>query len=110
MTARPPHADPDGALPPDQRTEPAEDDFASAVVAVLARLETGEVVSYGEVAAEAGFPGAARAVGNLLRVTPGLPWWRVVTAQGRLVPGNERRQAQLLRAEGVRIRDGRVIA
>ena len=30
------------------------------------RLEPGEVVSYGEVAEEAGFPGAARAVGNLV--------------------------------------------
>ncbi len=65
-------------------------------------------MAYGEVAAEAGFPGAARAVGNLLRVTPGLPWWRVVTATGRLVPGNEPDQAARLRAEGVKVRNGRV--
>jgi methylated-DNA-protein-cysteine methyltransferase-like protein len=87
---------------------PVETDFTTGVTAVLEALEPGEVISYGEVAAEAGFPGAARAVGNLLRVTPGLPWWRVVTADGRLVPGSESRQAALLRAEGVRVMAGRV--
>ena len=75
---------------------------------MLLRLEPGEVVSYGEVAEEAGFPGAARAVGNLVRTTPGLPWWRVVARSGRLAPGHELRQAELLRAEGVTITNGRV--
>ena len=84
-------------------------DFTEAVIAVLESLEPGTVMSYGEVAAEAGFPGAARAVGNLLRTTPGLPWWRVVTATGRLVPHAEAEQAQRLRAEGVAVRNGRVI-
>ena len=88
----------------DARTE----DFGEAVAAVLMRLEPGEVVSYGDVAEEAGFPGAARAVGNLVRTTPGLPWWRVVARSGRLAPGHEKRQAELLRAEGGRIVDGRV--
>lgn len=75
---------------------------------MLKHLERGEVVSYGEVAEEAGFPGAARAVGNLVRSTPGLPWWRVVAKSGRLAPGHEQRQAELLRGEGVTIVDGRV--
>jgi methylated-DNA-protein-cysteine methyltransferase-like protein len=83
-------------------------DFGEEVAAVLMLLEPGEVVSYGEVAEEAGFPGAARAVGNLVRTTPGLPWWRVVARSGRLAPGHEQRQAELLRAEGVTIVDGRV--
>ena len=59
-------------------------DFGEEVAMLLERLEPGEVVSYGEVAEEAGFPGAARAVGNLIRSTPGLPWWRVVAKSGRL--------------------------
>ena len=83
-------------------------DFAEEVSAVLMRLKPGEVVSYGEVADQAGFPGAARAVGNLVRSTPGLPWWRVVAKSGRLAPGCEQRQAELLRSEGVTIVDGRV--
>lgn len=77
------------------------DDFEERVRAVIEALEAGEVASYGEVAAEAGFPGAARAVGNLLRGSAGLQWWRVVAADGRLVPGGEREQAERLRAEGV---------
>jgi methylated-DNA-protein-cysteine methyltransferase-like protein len=82
--------------------------FEDAVVAVLRDLQPGEVVTYGEVAAEAGYPGAARAVGNVLRSVDGLPWWRVVNASGRLVPGHEARQAELLRAEGIRVSKGRV--
>lgn len=83
--------------------------FTNAVVQVLEALEPGTVMSYGEVATEAGYPGAARAVGNLLRTVPGLPWWRVVNASGRLVPGSEQEQAQLLRAEGVKVAKGRVL-
>jgi alkylated DNA nucleotide flippase Atl1 len=66
-------------------------------------------MTYGEVALEAGRPGAARAVGNILaRCDGGLPWWRVVTATGRLVPGNEIEHASRLRGEGVRVTNGRV--
>jgi len=69
---------------------------------VLERLQAGEIVTYGEVAREAGYAGAARAVGTLLaRDGDGLPWWRVVTSTGRLVPGHEREHARRLRAEGV---------
>ena len=83
-------------------------DFTTAATDVIEGLEPGEVMSYGEVADEAGFPGAARAVGNLLATTPGRPWWRSVTQTGRLAPGHEPRQSELLRSEGVVVRDGRV--
>lgn len=77
--------------------------------AVIAALGTGEVTTYGDVAETAGYPGRARAVGHLLATSDGeLPWWRVVNAAGRLVPGNEREHAELLRAEGVTVVDGRV--
>ena len=47
-------------------------------------------------------PGAARAVGHLLATSgDDLPWWRVVTASGRLVPGHEVEHARRLRDEGV---------
>ena len=85
------------------------DDFTSAVIEVLEALQPGEVMAYGEVAAEAGYPGAARAVGNLLRSTPGLAWWRVVTSTGRLVPKLENEHAERLRAAGVRVENGRVV-
>ena len=83
-------------------------EFERRVAAVLEGLRSGDVVSYGEVAAAAGSPGAARAVGNLLARTDVFPWWRVVTADGRLAPGNEREHAARLRAEGVAVRGGRV--
>lgn len=84
------------------------DDFEAAVTDVIIHIPPGSVVSYGEVAEEAGYPGAARAVGNLLRKGAGLPWWRVVAADGRLVPGAEQEHAQRLRAEGVLVANGRV--
>jgi methylated-DNA-protein-cysteine methyltransferase-like protein len=87
-----------------------QNDFAERVRAVIGGLRPGEVVTYGEVALEAGAPRSARAVGRLLstEASRDLPWWRVVTSTGRLVPGHERRHARLLRAEGVKITRGRV--
>ena len=56
-----------------------------------------------------GAPAAARAVGAALARSPdAVPAHRVVNATGRLVPGWEREQAELLRSEGVRIRRGHV--
>lgn len=78
------------------------------VLEVIRGLAPGEVVSYGDVAAQAGYPGAARAVGAILAGTDGLPWWRVVNATGRLVPGHEVEHARRLAAEGVSVVDGRV--
>lgn len=86
--------------------------FEQAVFDVLNSTGPGDVMSYGDVAAEAGYPGAARAVGNVLAHCDGLglPWWRVVTANGRLIPHDAALQARLLGAEGVVCRDGRVVA
>ncbi len=83
--------------------------FTEAAIKDLNKHEPDENVSYSEVAEQAGFPGAARAVGNLLKHVDGLPWWRVVAANGRLVPGGEVRQARLLRAEGVTVKNGKVV-
>jgi len=83
--------------------------FGPAVAEVLRRLAPGTVVTYGEVALEAGFPGAARAVGTFLRDSEGLPWWRVVRADGRLASGKPTDQARRLTSEGVEVHDGRVV-
>ncbi len=83
-------------------------DFEERVRSVILALQEGEVATYGEVAEEAGFPGAARAVGNVLARGEGLPWWRVVSAGGRLVPGHEAEQARRLREEGLTIERGRL--
>ena len=82
--------------------------FDREVMKSVRRLRPGEVASYGEIAQEAGFPGAARAVGNVLARSEGLPWWRVVRADGSLVSPNEKEQERRLRAEGVQISNGKV--
>lgn len=85
-------------------------ELESAILRVVGSLQPGDVVTYGEVAAEAGRPGAARAVGSTLRRHGSdVAWWRVVAANGRLVPGGEDRQRRHLVAEGVAVRNGRVI-
>ena len=85
-------------------------DFERAVATVLDALEPGDLVTYGEVAAEAVYPGAARAVGGVLRRSGGqFPWWRVIAASGRLLTGHEAEQTRRLRAEGIEVRDGRVV-
>lgn len=83
--------------------------FEERVVAVIKGTAPGDVVTYGEVATEAGFPGAARAVGNALAKSDGLPWWRVVLSTGRMAPGKEADQSRRLRAEGVAVKDGRIV-
>ena len=84
-------------------------EYQQAVAEVVAAIRPGMVLTYGEVAAEAGFPGAARGVAGVLKRVDGLPWWRVVASNGRLVPGHERRHAELLRRDGVAVADGRVV-
>lgn len=81
------------------------------ILAVIRSLREGEVVTYGDIAADAGYPKMSRLVGRLLAITDDdLPWWRVVNSLGRLVPGNEDEQRALLMAEGVVVRGGRVRA
>jgi len=81
--------------------------FRDAVNAVIRDLQRGEVLTYGEVARRAGYPRAARAVGSVLATTMGLPWWRVVRANGELAAHSREEQVRRLRREGVLVRDGR---
>jgi methylated-DNA-protein-cysteine methyltransferase-like protein len=82
--------------------------WEEAIDRVLRSLAPGEVVTYGEVALEAGRPGAARSVGTFLATSGGeYCWWRVVNASGRLVPGHEAEQARRLRDEGVPVDEAR---
>ena len=99
---RPPRPPGGHQEPPAQPTP-----FQQHVVAVVAGLEPGEVLTYGEVALEAGHPGAAQAVANVLRRFPDLPWWRVVPTSGRLYRTHAPVQRPLLEAEGVVVDDER---
>ena len=79
------------------------------IIDVIRALRDGEVVTYGDIAEDAGYPKMSRLVGRILATTDEeLPWWRVVNSVGRLVPGHEREQAAQLRSEGVKVADGKV--
>jgi O-6-methylguanine DNA methyltransferase len=82
------------------------------VLTVVRRIPYGRVATYGEVAALAGRPGAARAVGNIMRTCgrPDVPCHRVIAAGGRLggYGGSEVLKRQLLMSEGVIFRGNRV--
>ena len=62
-------------------------EFERRVLEELARVPYGTTVSYGELAALAGYPGAARAVGSVMRSNQlmiVLPCHRVIGADGSL--------------------------
>lgn len=76
------------------------------VLAALRTVGPGEVVTYGELAMEAGAPKQSRLVGRILAEGHAdVPWWRVVNASGRLVPGHEAEQRRRLTTEGVAVTD-----
>ncbi len=79
--------------------------FSAAVLRVTRRIPPGRVATYGNVAAMAGRPRAARAVGNIMRACADrtVPCHRVVGAGGGLggYGGEESLKRALLRAEGV---------
>jgi O-6-methylguanine DNA methyltransferase len=81
--------------------------FTNAVLSVVRRIPVGYVATYGDVAEAAGRPGAARAVGNIMRDCrrPDLPCHRVVAAAGKLggYGGNLELKRALLRAEGLQV-------
>ena len=78
--------------------------------AVIAAVPKGKVMTYGDVAEAAGYPGGARQTVRALQGTDGLPWHRVVGAGGRIaLPGAEGREQRLrLEIEGVTFRGGKV--
>ena len=103
-------------LPPTRqsgRPRPAEG-LLQRIAQVVAAIPHGQVATYGQVAAQAGNPRAARQVAWALRAYAdrGLPWHRVIGAGGAIrLPegGGLERQRSLLLAEGVVVDpDGRL--
>lgn len=87
-------------------------EFTARVLSVVRRIPPGRVATYGDVAALAGRPRAARAVGTILKgcSQAGVPAHRVIGAGGRLggYGGNEAMKRALLVAEGVVVRHSRI--
>lgn len=85
------------------------------IYAAVQKIPCGKVATYAQVAAMAGNPRMCRVVGNALHQNPYygiVPCHRVVNAKGCLaqgfVFGGEGIQAEMLRAEGVEVIDGKV--
>jgi len=88
------------------------DPFTARVLTVVRRIPPGRVSTYGDVAAMAGRPRAARAVGNVMKTCGrrDVPCHRVIAAGGRLggYGGNEVLKRALLVAEGIIVSGSRV--
>ncbi|MFA6503034.1 MAG: MGMT family protein [Candidatus Paceibacterota bacterium] len=79
--------------------------FAEQIRAVVRTIPKGKTLSYKAVAARAGSPNAARAVGTIMKnnYDPSVPCHRVVRSDGQVGGynrGGEEAKKRLLRAEG----------
>jgi len=85
--------------------------LSESIAAVISAVPSGRVVTYGQVAAMAGNPRAARQVVRILNAWStkrGLPWYRVVNREGRIsLPrgGGYEQQRSLLEREQVEFDD-----
>jgi methylated-DNA-protein-cysteine methyltransferase related protein len=81
--------------------------FKHRVYTLVAQIPEGKVMSYGQIAALAGNPQAARIVGGIAHFGDlDLPWQRVVKKDGGLAsgyPGGVQGHKEQLEAEGIAI-------
>jgi len=85
--------------------------FNEQVYEVVAKIPSGRVATYGQIARIIGRPRMARFVGYASNNKNSwhLPWHRVVFKDGSLCPGYAPEQYKELRAEGVGFKKGRIV-
>ncbi|MCX4669788.1 MGMT family protein [Streptomyces sp. NBC_01381] len=84
---------------------PEYPEYAERVLEVAELIPPGRVMTYGDVA-EWLEEGGPRQVGRVMALYGGaVPWWRVVRADGVLLPGHELRALDNYRAEGTPLRE-----
>lgn len=87
---------------------PKQKSLKANVEAMVARIPSGRVMTYGQLAALSGSPRASRVVGGIAHYGDvNVPWHRVVNKQGRLASGyhgGRGAQKVMLEAEGVQVR------
>lgn len=90
-----------------------KNNFKTTVYATVAQIPEGRVMTYGDIAACAGSPNAARQVGGLAHFGPtDLPWHRVVNRLGDCAAGyygGKEGHKQVLEQEGFTITDYRIV-
>lgn len=78
--------------------------FAERVLDVVDAIPAGRVMTYGDIAEYLG-EGGPRQVGRVMALWGGaVAWWRVVRADGKLLPGCEREALVHYREEGTPLR------
>ena len=84
------------------------EEYVEQVLRLVEAVPPGSVTTYGDLAEMVG-RGGPRQVGTVLaRHGGGVPWWRVVRADGRPADALLERARRRLRAEGVPFRGDRI--
>ena len=87
-------------------------EYVEEVLGLVERIPEGKVMSYGAIAdalADRSGRNSARQIGTIMARHGGaVPWHRVVTSSGRLVPGHEQEARQRLLADGVPLKGDHV--
>lgn len=87
----------------------AKSEFREKIETLMAQVPAGKVTTYGDLAALAGHPYAARIVGGMAHYgNPELPWHRLVNRFGGLAVGyhgGRPTQREHLEAEGITCTD-----
>ena len=112
----------DGTIPGEDIKQMIADSYelvtdspSKRIYEAVKKIPKGKVATYGQVAAMAGNPRMARAVGNALHKNPdpeSIPCYRVVNGKGELAGefafGGAGEQAKLLIADGIEVVNGKV--
>lgn len=81
----------------------ADDDYVERVLSLVESVPRGRVTTYGAIADMVG--SGPRLVGNVMaRHGAGVPWWRVVRADGTLPPSHHDEARQAYLEEGTPLR------
>ena len=88
-------------------------EFTRLVIDIIQGIPEGKVMTYGQIAKNAGDPWGARQVVRILNsmsIPCALPWHRVINAKGEigLTGAGGEEQAALLSAEGVPVENGKI--
>jgi alkylated DNA nucleotide flippase Atl1 len=84
-----------------------ESSYVADVLDIVERIPPGKVLTYGDIAALVG-SGGPRQVGQVMSRWGGggVPWWRVLRADGSPVAGHESRALRHYAEEGTPLRPG----
>ena len=73
--------------------------FAEEVLDLVAKIPTGRVMAYSDIAEALGHGGPRQVGQAMARFGSGVPWWRVLRADGSVASVNSGEQLRLLRVD-----------